>query len=231
MRILFHIREEPSNITTIAKTLDLSTQEVSRHVSRLMDKMIVKRDVEGNICIDGFGRSLMFSMPYYQFISTHREYFNTHPIFEIPAEFLSRLYELGDSILISDPMTVFQRTQIMCEESEEYICRLTDKHLNIIYPNLQAAADRGVDFRLLEPLEVEPTPGSEIKPRVVPSRTRGLDQIPVFLAFSEKEVAAIAFPHERNNFDYQGFSSKSPDAIKWCRDVFEYYWEKGTPVM
>lgn len=229
LNILFLVNEEAANITSIAKTLELSTQEVSRHVSRLEDQKIVTRDHLGNIVIDGFGKSVLFSLPYYQFISTHREYFNTHPIVNISPQFVSRLHELEESIIITDPMTVFQRIQLMCDEAEEFICRLTDKHLNIIYPHLQAAADRGVKFRLIEPSNYEPSLGSQVLPRVTPSMTRSLEYIPVFLAFSEKEVAAVSFPLSDGGYDYQSFSSKSPKAIKWCKGIFEYYWNRGSP--
>ena len=230
LKILFHITEKPDNITTIAKSLELSTQEVSRHISRLVDQKIAKRDNQGSIHIDGFGYLVLSALPYFQFFSKHRGYFNNHPLVDIPREFVSRMYELEDSILITDPMTVFQRIQLMCDQAEEYIYRLTDKRLNMIYENVQSAVDRGIEFRLIEPKDYKPSPGSKTNPRVSPSKTRTLDVIPIFLAFSEKEVAGVSFPLENDMFDYQSFSSTDPRAVRWCRDVYEYYWGKAEPI-
>ena len=229
LRILFHITQKPDNITTIAKSLELSTQEVSRHVSRLIEQKIAKRDTQGNILIEGFGKIILSELPYCRFFSKHREYFNNHPLVDIPREYISRMHELKDSIIVSDPMTVFQRIKLMCDQAEEYIYRLTDQRLNMIYENVQSAVDRGIEFRLIEPKNYKPSPGSETNPRVSPSKTRTLDIIPVFLAFSDKEVAGISFPLENGMFDYHGFSSKDVKAVKWCRDVYEYYWEKAEP--
>ena len=74
-----------------------------------------------------------------------------------------------------------------------------------------------------------PSLGSKTNPRVSPSKTRTLDIIPIFLAFSDKEVTGVSFPLENGMFDYHGFSSKDVKAVKWCRDVYEYYWEKAEP--
>jgi len=188
VKILYQVNIEPSTITILAKTLDLSTQEVSRHVSRLMDQNIVTRNIHGEIVLDNYGRAVLFCLPYFQFITQYKDYFNSHTLHDIPSNFVLRLCELQNSILIEDPMTVFQRIKLMCENAEEYIYRLTDQHLRMIYPQIQSAADRGVEFKLLEPLHYQPSPAATIYPRVAPSETRGLENIPMFLAII---VAAI----------------------------------------
>jgi len=47
---------------------------------------------------------------------------------------------------------------------------------------------------------------------------------------NEKEVAVLAFPMEKNLFDYRGFNSVDPQFIKWCKDIFYRYWENAAPV-
>ena len=229
INIVYQVEKKPFTITALSKSLNLSTQEVSRHVSRLMDQQIVTKDSNGEIILDSYGRTIIFSVPYFQFVSNNKDYFNSHTVQSLSSKYIARIQELQESILIEDPMTVFQRIQIMCENAEEYIFRLTDKHLRIIYPQLQSAADRGVEFKLLEPFHYQPSPGDTITPRVSPSETRGLENIPIFLALSEKEVAAIAFPLTGGGFDYHSFSSSDPKIHEFCLDLFTYYWEKAQP--
>ena len=229
VKILYQINIEPSTITVLAKKLGLSTQEVSRHVSRLMDQRIVTRNIHGEIILDNYGRAILFCLPYFQFITQYKDYFNSHTLHGVPSNFIVRLHEIQDSILVEDPMTVFQRIQLMSENADEYIYRLTDQHLTMIYPQIQSAADRGVEFKLLESLHYRPNPAATVYPRVAPSETRGLENIPMFLALSEKEVAAIAFPLTSGGFDYYGFSSDDPKTHEWCLDLFSYYWERAKP--
>jgi len=229
IKILYQIKQKPSTITALAKSLDLSTQEVSRHVARMMEQQIVTRDSSGEIVLDNYGRTVLLSIPYFQFISNNKDYFNSHTIQDLPSKYLIRIQEIQNSILITDPMTVFQRIMIMCETAEEYVFRLTDQHLRLLYPQIQSAADRGVEFKLIEPFHYQLSPGAEFTPRVRPSETRGLESIPAFIAVSEKEVAAISFPLTGGGFDYLGFSSTDPKVHEFCVDLFSYYWEKAKP--
>ncbi len=47
---------------------------------------------------------------------------------------------------------------------------------------------------------------------------------------SEKEVALLSFPAVNGGYDYLGFTSTDPAALRWCRDVFEYYWARGKKI-
>ena len=125
--------------------------------------------------------------------------------------------------------SVFQNIQEMCDEAEEYIWRLTDKHLNLIYPNLQAAADRGIEYLRIEPEVIVESPHVERMPLVEPGEVRGLDMVDVFMAISEKEAAAIAFPEVTGGFDYLGFTSRDEKTLKWCNELFQYYWNRAKP--
>ena len=53
-----------------------------------------------------------------------------------------------------------------------------------------------------------------------------LERIDAFLYLSEKEVAIVAFPALDGKFDYLGFSSRDERAHNWCKDLFEYFWER-----
>jgi predicted transcriptional regulator len=59
--------------------------------------------------------------------------------------------------------------------------------------------------------------------------TRFSDDIETFLYVSEKE-AVIAFPYSDGSFDYLGFYSKEPSMLRFCRELFDFYWENGVPL-
>jgi predicted transcriptional regulator len=228
LHLALSLFEEKSTVTQLAKKYELSTQETSRHLTRLTENGLIHRDTEGAYEISQFGRLFLSTLGSQWFIAKNRDYFSIHDASHIPEEYQSRLGELEKSIYVDDVMAVFQRIQEMIDDAEEYIYRLTDRRFNLAYPHLQEAAERGVDFRLIETLEYEVIPDVNQFQRVFPSETRGLPVIPVFIAMSEKEVAALAFPTE-GRFDYRGFTSRDERAIKWCRELFQYYWEQAKP--
>ena len=59
--------------------------------------------------------------------------------------------------------------------------------------------------------------------------TRFSDDIDLYLYVSEKE-AILAFPSHKGGFDYLGFYSTNPFMLGYCRDFFDYFFEKGVPL-
>jgi predicted transcriptional regulator len=224
LAMLMNLVKSPHTVTDLAKELNTSTQEASRHLTRLMSSGLLQRESDGAYAISEYGRLVLSTLRSHQFLADHKEYFQLHEASHIPDEFQSRLGELNECTYLDDVMAVFQKIQDVIENAEEYIYRLTDRRFNLVYHSLQSAADRGVEFKLIETLDYQLTTDLDQFKRVQPSETRGLETIPVFIAMSEKEVASLAFPID-GRFDYRGFNSNSPVAIKWCRDLYLYYWE------
>ena len=46
---------------------------------------------------------------------------------------------------------------------------------------------------------------------------------------AEKE-AVFSFPDNEGVFDYVGFVSSDETVLGWCKDVFDYYWEKAKTI-
>ncbi|MCW4013246.1 MAG: DUF1724 domain-containing protein [Candidatus Bathyarchaeota archaeon] len=229
VRMLLTLLQGPENITAISRKLNITTQETSRHITRLSDVGLVSRTPDGTYRITSYGKIVFNQVSGIEFLSEHKDYFIDHTMEALPYEFVSRLGDLKNSSYIGNVMTVFQKIQEISDEAEEYILRITDKRLNIVYPNIQKAADRGVEYRRIEPDTVNESPLIEIKPPVTPGTVRSLESVDVFMAISEKEVGGLAFPRLDGEFDYLGFTSKDPQVIKWCSDIFKYYWDRGKP--
>lgn len=229
VRILLSLLQGPENITGISKKLNTTTQETSRHITRLSDIGLVSRQPDSTYKITSYGKIVFNQVSGIEFLSNHKDYFIEHTMETLSYEFVSRIGELKKSNYIGNVMTVFQKIQEISDEAEEHIWRITDKRLNIIYPNIQKAADRGVEYRRIEPETVTESPLIEIKPPVDPGTVRSLESVPVFMAINEKEVGGLAFPRINGEFDYLGFTSKDPQVLKWCSDIFKHYWSKGKP--
>ena len=240
-RILSQLMEEPMNVTRLSKGLDLSLTETSRHISRLSDELIINRDSKGKYHPSDFGKALVSQLKGLKFVSNHREYFNSHTMDQLPDEFRDRLGELEHGKVGNDIAMTFFNIGRMMKEAEEYFWNITDHYLMSTIPLVKRVAYEGLKARSIDqkgyvfPPEMKETVLEEEIIAAYEAKKQGniemrvLDKIDVFLWMSEKEVAALAFPSSDGRFDYMGFTSKEESIMKWCRDLFLYYWKKAEP--
>ncbi len=235
--ILHTLKQEENNVTNISRILSITTQEASRHLSRLSESGLVCKTTTGEYCLTGYGYMVLRQSAGLIYTSSNREYFTNHQIPELPAGFVSRLPELDTSRLINDVMVVFALIERIIDEAEEYIWRLTDRYNMMSLPKLEAATERDVAFRLMRTKHFQfPPDWPGVGVILRDARLGGLfdakasNEANLFLAMNEKEVAVLAFPTANNVYDYRGYTSSDPDFHNWCRDVFTYYWNEAEPV-
>ena len=234
MKILGELQKDPNNITGLSRALDVSTQEVSRHVSRFLERDVVSRDGSGAYFLTPFGVLVLNQIQGLSFASAHRDYFRDHVLTGLPSNFLSRIGELGGSELVDDVMLVFHNVERIIVEAEEYIWRLTDRYNMMSLPRLEEATDRGVQFCLLQTKAFEYPPDwpgvGEVmsEARIAGNmKVKISDSANIFIAMSEREVAVVAFPFANGRFDYLGFTSSDRRVHSWCAEVYQFYWDRA----
>lgn len=236
LNILCQIQNNPIKLSHLSDKLGLHIQETSRHLSRLSEVKLVQKNADGFYYLTPFGEHVFMLLPGFEFLNNHREYFLTHKSFHLPEEFIGRISELSKCEYVNDVMVVFQNIERMFREAEEYAWRITDSYLMLAVPASLPATKSGVNFNIITIKDIQYPQkfGETIAPFkkymqegiFIPKE---LEQIDVFMAMSEKEVAALSFPLKDGGFDYLGFRSKDESALKWCRDLFEYYWDIADP--
>ena len=241
LRILHQLDKKAMNVTNLSKALGLTTQESSRHISRLGDVGLTQKDVDGSHHISPYGKLILKQLPGLEFTSQYRDYFTTHSLERLPPEFVSRIGELADSTYTGDVMAVFHNVETGMQEAEEHIWAIVDQYLMSTVPLARDALEREVKMKTIEPEDwVAPSEFYRIRVNAErqwtsQARKTGLledrvsERVEVFLYMSEKEVSALAFPTLDGKFDHLGFSATDERAHKWCRDLFQYYWEKAEP--
>lgn len=150
---------------------------------------------------------------------------------------MSRLMELNESRMVTDVMVVFANIERIIEEATEYIYRLTDRYNMMVLPKLEEATKRRINFKLMQTKDFQyppEWPGSGVVLREARQNAKFEEkhssEANVFIAMNEQEVAILAFPMEKNLFDYRGFTSTGPLFHKWCKNAFEYFWDPAVPV-
>ncbi len=208
--------------------MGITNQECSRHLGRLVEAGLLGKSHDGHHSLTPFGDLTLRNVSFSVFTSRNKGYFNEHDLGLIPTPFINRLGELTDSTIIDDVMQVTYNIQKMVEGSEEYVYRITDRYLfNLVKP-ISDAIKRGVDFKLIEEVDVNYTETYDpaVLREMIPGAVHILIDAPVFLAMNEKEVTALGFRVVDGRFDYHGFRSSSPEFHAWCKDLFEYYWDE-----
>ena len=244
LEILHRLRDNPMNVTRLARELEITTQECSRHTARLSEALLVARDPDGSYALTPYGRLSLRLLTNQSFVAEHRDYFNAHSLDTHPQEFVARIGELGAGKPAGNAMVTFGIVENLMRDAEEYVYMIIDQYLLSILPLCVSALKRGVRLRTVElksrgdRRNLNPERSGYISEededffieswRAKTVQSMFLDEIPVFLYVSEKE-AVIAFPLGEGGFDYIGFSSTDPAFKGYCCDVFNHYYEIGEP--
>lgn len=245
LRILHRLLQNDMNVTQLSKALHLSSQEASRHLSRLIKIGVTRKDAEGKYHLTLYGKLILSQVRGIDFTSRYSRYFAHHTLDQLPASFIHRIGELAASTFVDDIMVVFTNIENVIRGAEEYLWIITDQYLPSNIPLHLDAWERGVKERDIEvkswvvPERIrESIPNKEeYTQKLQHARTTGtveermLDQLNIYLCMSEKEIAVVAFSLPDGRFDYLGFTSTDDLALAWCRDLFQYYWEQGYPRM
>ncbi|MDH5792482.1 MAG: DUF1724 domain-containing protein [Candidatus Bathyarchaeota archaeon] len=241
LTILRKLSEESMNVTGLAKELSLTTQESSRHLSRLSDIGLARKNPEGLYLLTPYGELILNLLPGLEFVSEHSKYFSNHSHEHLPPHLLSRMGELEENVYLDDAVVALYSIEKMVPRAEEYIWSVNFPVPLSVFPLLREAFERGVRVRMIGPkgFVVHPVVrGSlheEDREAILRARAsklleeRFVEQMDVLLWMSEREVAVIALPKPDGAFDSLGFASTDEMTHKWCRDLFLHYWQKAEP--
>ena len=235
--ILLLIREESRRITDLTRITKLTTTEVRRHVSRLAELGLLRRDVDGFYHLTPYGKMSLILSQELQFLSSKSDYFEDHNPSKIPTRFQKRFFELSDSSDLTNAMNFFHQTESIVREAINYIWMIVDQFPIYSLPTIVEAIERGVEFRIIEPRERVLNPDLDAvtsdetqtlsKARSTPlDGQRMVDQVKVYMFVSDSRWV-LAFPTTEGQFDYKGFMATDDSSLEWCRELFNYYWDEA----
>lgn len=239
LKILRKLEKKSMNVTGLSRELNLTTQEASRHISRLVGTGLTQKDTEGYHHITHYGNLILEQLEGLAFLTQHREYFSAHSLVNLPPDFNSHIGDLAHSTYVDDISLSFYNVEKLMKEAEEYVWVITDHYLMSTFPLYTEVFNREVKVKSIDakdwvvPTKIRERYSSEDYEAANRARTTKLieerlsDRLDVYLYMSEKEVAMICFPLPDGRFDYLGFTSTDEQAHKWCRDLFLYYWDRA----
>jgi len=237
LTLLFEIRKQENlRLTQLAERIRATIQETSRHLGRLTEAKLIKKNSDGSYTLTSYGRLVLILLSSYGFLSKNRDYFLSHDISFIPQEFIDRIGELSAHEYAANVSSVLRHTEQVISLANEYVWLMADQAL-ITGPSIaQAVGNHDVSVRIMIPkssltpeqhLETKRPLGDRLELKLVPD-----ENVKVGIAMNEK-IAGMCFPDLNGKMDFNsGFTSSNSDFRKWCKDLFSFYWDRSkTPFL
>jgi predicted transcriptional regulator len=221
LRILHLLEDEPKKLSELAKILDITTSETSRHLSRLVDKGAIEKNTDGEYCLNGYGKLLIQMTSYFEFLVDKREYIQAHDLSVLPSRFITQLGDLKDSMIISGVYPVMDVQITAVTESNKRIWILSPEPYRQIGSVLDEKIASGVDVKVIldektiEPDEFGSMPGKHFRP---------LSNVPILVGVFD-DRGGVCFPDRSGKVDLSMMITGLSEVFySWISEVFQYYW-------
>jgi len=226
-KILLLLQKDHLRLSAIAKKEGSTVTEVSRHLQRLSDTMLIQKDADGLYYLTKYGELTLCMLDGLNFISAKKQYFLKHDAFVLPREFIHRLGELSVCTFRPDVISNFAYEEGIFREAEEYVWTMADQVHWSAPPIVSERRRVGVKFRTIIPENIVPPVGYRPSEGV---ERRLLPRVDVVVIVTDKE-AVFGIEHLSGKMDYAQFASKDPLFRKWCFDLFLHFWDMGKPLV
>ncbi len=227
MSILDKLKDKPMKLSHMATKLRITVAEASRHLQRLSETALLRKDADGLYRVTSYGRLALALLPGFNFISNNRNYFLEHDVFVLPNEFIDRIGVLSKCSLRVDPITNIAYEESMFNEAQTFCWALAEQVHWSGPPIISKKVKEGVQFRSILPENIVPPSG--YKPAEGVER-RLLEKVDAIIIVTDKE-ALFGLPYLNGKMDYSWFNGTEPEFLKWCSDLHSYYWQKAKPLI
>jgi predicted transcriptional regulator len=224
LSILRELSKRKGKMREIARRLDLTTTEAFRQLQRLGDVLLVHKSPEGAFGVTEYGLLVLRFSSFFEFIHKNREYLSTHNIRNIPDQFLDRIGELSYADFNPNSMSNINAAERITREAEKYMWGGgVEQPLNI-RAAVKENIPKGIKYRFLFPERFIPR---ETALPIQVAEWRSSEELPANFCMNERE-AGISFSYIDGRVDYTSFIGTDPLFIGWVRDLFLYYWDRGS---
>jgi predicted transcriptional regulator len=230
LNILITLEQNKMKLTNLAKALDLTVQETSRHLQRMSNAMLTEKRPDGAFQITSYGYQILKILPSFDFLVRHKEYFSTHKTEHIPLSLMRRVCEMNNSTLLDNPVLAFQRVNTIINKAKEHLWVVADQVPSGSIPLIAQAVKRGVEFWSLmaQNMKRPDIPDSYMPQYSEEERKRikvGWTESVAIVGVISENTALIGFPTLDGKMDYLAFVTEDKQGIQWCRDIYLYYWQ------
>ncbi|MFB5631397.1 MAG: helix-turn-helix transcriptional regulator [Nitrosopumilaceae archaeon] len=231
--ILFRLLEKRSRVSTMAKKLDVTAQEVSRNFDRLSNAGLVKKEKDNFYHLTAYGKAVCSQIPSLSFLSKNRKYFEDHNFGNIPTKFIQRIGALENTTHVKGVVKVLEKWKNIYKNSNEYVFDIISEIPLDLTEHLIKRVKKGVRYQNIISETARIPKGRKklfeslgynelLEKELIRRRMRKIVNVSIIL--NEKE-AAVMFPTKNGEPDLREmFFGQDPLFHEWCVDYFRYCW-------
>ena len=137
LNIIFKLLEKKSKISSMAKELHATVQEVHRNFERLAGAGLIAKDKDGMYDLTTYGKTMCTQVPSLLFLSKNRKYFENHDFGDVPMKFIQRIGALAGGQQIKGFVKVLEQWKAIYKNADEFVYEIfTEVPLDLIEPLL-----------------------------------------------------------------------------------------------
>jgi predicted transcriptional regulator len=226
LTLLCEVGVKKQRLRDLSVAIRATAQECSRHVARLADSGLVRKDSGGYYETTPVGSAVLALLPAYEFLLAHRRYFVSHDLSFLPKGFLERVGELSAGESVEHFSDVLELIKKVISTGREHVWLLSDRPM-VVGPSIGPTFfSREIPVRLIGQ-NIDQKVMAETKSSLPHSELALLARVNVALAVNER-LAGVCFPDTGGKIDFGcGFLGTDPKFRGWCSDLFELYWSRS----
>lgn len=206
----------------------LAPSEVTRHVGRLLDIGVLKKNRDGSFEITRFGKLILERLDSLEYTVSNSQYFERHDMEMIPPGF-DAVSMLQRTEKIEGAMDVFNAILRVNIGAHHFINSIQAEFSDALILAHVEKLRSGVELNMLVK-GGKRLPTEYMDNRAAAISVRAAETIPYFYTANESE-ALVCFNGPGNKIDYSvGFRSSDPAFLEWCDVLFDRYWMRGRNV-
>ena len=239
LEIMQLLHNKESTISFLAKNFKTSIPAIQKHTDRLLLSGLIEKQENGTIILSPTGYATLEQIPFFEFLSKHRVYFQDHAFGDLPLQFIHRLGELNNGEFIDKEMQAWKKQRDSIFTTKKFSFGMTTQIPLAAYDIFLNKIKEGVVLRGIVGSNTIAAKGNSELVKKIGVHTkiqkekmewRKIDKIRVFVIATENE-GFVSFENKKtSDADLSStFYSKDPEFCKWCFDVFNYFWNMAKP--
>ncbi len=225
--ILTAVSEGPLKHAQVARRLDMTASETTRHLDRLTSASLVAKNPEGKYEPTNLARLLSSALPFLRFLTSHREFVLGHDLLGLPRGFVERLGDLNECAFTTGVYDVVAAQERALRASKRRIWVRSEQVFEQALPIFEEKARAGVDVRVIVPRKAfkEMFPDPLVVTRYYP--VRFLEEVRLFLAVLD-DRAGVSFPTPDGKLEMSTMLRVSdPRGYRWAEDLYVHFWREA----
>lgn len=233
--IIGSVARKPAKLSTLARELGVTVQDVHRNTNRLVGAGLLDRR-DGAFYLSEFGRAVAAQLPYFAFMKKNRKFFEEHTLAPLPDKFVQRMGALANCRIVQTVTVVLEELKNLEMSAKERLNIMVTQAWPEEGQILIDRAKSGVNVRgIVGRNTVFPkSVASGIVPVLEKMRShvnsRMMDKLDVAVYIADDQ-AAVMLPNAKGEVDMGSMlAGDDPAFVEWCQDLFEHVWARTVPM-